>query len=121
VGKAPGRGRRGRRRRAASSGRGPARRAAQGGEAGMTAASVPAGLGRSRRPGANWKTWLPYAGIAGIVIYCLTPFYWMVVSALRRPTDQFQNTVLPTHWSLANFKPVFKPEVGFDPNLLRRT
>src|SRR5262249_12517357 len=54
----------------------------------------------------------------GIVIYCLLPFYWMVVSALRRPTDQFRNTVLPTHWSLANVKAVFQPGVGFGRNLL---
>jgi multiple sugar transport system permease protein len=75
----------------------------------------------ARRPSTrhwNWKAWLPYVGIAAIVIYCLAPFYWMVVSALRRPTDQFERTFLPSHWSLDNFKAVFKPGVGFERNLL---
>jgi len=86
----------------------------------MTAAPVvvPAPRVRTRGPAGQWKTWLPYVGIGGIVIYCLTPFYWMVISALRRPTDQFQNTFLPTRWSLENFRAVFKPEVGFGRNLL---
>ena len=85
----------------------------------MTAAAPAAGpfRGRRRTPGTR-RNWLPYVGIAGIVVYCLAPFYWMTVSALRRPTDQFQKTVLPTHWSLENFKAVFHPEVGFERNLL---
>jgi multiple sugar transport system permease protein len=72
---------------------------------------------RTRRP-RSWTTWLPYVGIAGIVIYCLAPFYWMVVSAFRRPNDQFDLTYLPRHWSFANFSAVFKPDVGFGRSLL---
>src|SRR5262249_8356294 len=96
---------------------GPARQAAQGGEAGMTA--VPAGpAGRRSTRNWSWKAWLPYLGIGAIVIYCLAPFYWMVISALRRPTDQFERRFVPSHWSLENFKAVFKPGVGFERNLL---
>lgn len=69
-----------------------------------------------RRP--SGKALLQYAGIGVIVIYCLTPFYWMVVSALRRPTDQFQLSPLPSPWSTANFSAVFKPDVGFQRALL---
>jgi multiple sugar transport system permease protein len=72
---------------------------------------------RTRRP-RGWTTWLPYLGIAGIVIYCVTPFYWMVVSAFRRPNDQFEKTFLPTHWSWENFSAVFRPDVGFGRSLL---
>jgi multiple sugar transport system permease protein len=87
----------------------------------MTATTVaaPAGPAKGRhRASHSWRTWLPYVGIGAIVIYCLAPFYWMVVSALRRPSDQFERRVLPSHWSLDNFKAVFKPGVGFERNLL---
>ncbi|HEY7487526.1 MAG TPA: carbohydrate ABC transporter permease [Streptosporangiaceae bacterium] len=61
---------------------------------------------------------LPYIGIAVVGIYCLAPFYWMVVSAFRRPQDQGQNSALPAPWSLQNFTAVFKPAVGFQRALL---
>jgi trehalose/maltose transport system permease protein len=84
----------------------------------MTATPVAGPAKVRRRPSRTWRTWLPYVGIGAIVIYCLTPFYWMVVSALRRPSDQFERRFLPSHWSLDNFKAVFKPGVGFERNLL---
>ncbi|MEU1538774.1 carbohydrate ABC transporter permease [Actinacidiphila glaucinigra] len=81
----------------------------------MTAADhlvpVPA---RRLRPAALLRT----AGITAIVLYCLAPFYWMVVSSLRRPTDQYELSPLPRPWSGANFAAVFKPDVGFQRSLL---
>jgi multiple sugar transport system permease protein len=64
------------------------------------------------------RSWLRYAGVAVIVLYCLAPFYWMVVSAFRRPADQFSQTPLPRPWSVENFLAVFKPDVGFGRSLL---
>ncbi|WP_194909917.1 carbohydrate ABC transporter permease [Catenulispora rubra] len=61
---------------------------------------------------------LRWAGIAVIVVYCLGPFYWMLVSAFRRPTDQFQLSLLPHPWSTANIRAVFKGDVGFQRALL---
>jgi multiple sugar transport system permease protein len=61
---------------------------------------------------------LPYAGIALVALYCLVPFYWMVVSAFRRPQDQFDNGPLPSPFSLRNFTAVFKHDVGFQRSLL---
>ncbi len=61
---------------------------------------------------------LYYAGIAIIVVYCLAPFYWMVVSALRRPSDQFSNSPLPNPPSLENLKAGFSPGNGFARGLL---
>ena len=29
-----------------------------------------------------WWWWTPYAGIIAIVVYCLSPFYWMLVIGL---------------------------------------
>jgi multiple sugar transport system permease protein len=61
---------------------------------------------------------LPYIGIALVALYCLVPFYWMCVSAFRRPEDQFSNSPLPTTWSLKNFTAVFHHDVGFQRSLL---
>jgi trehalose/maltose transport system permease protein len=66
----------------------------------------------------GWRTWLPYVGIGVIVLYCLAPFYWMVVSAFRRPTDQFDNSLVPAPASMENLEAVFGPEVGFGRSLL---
>ncbi len=56
---------------------------------------------------------LPYVGIAAVVLYCLVPFYWMIVSAFRRPQDQFDDSVVPVRWSLENFAAVFGGGNGF--------
>jgi multiple sugar transport system permease protein len=89
----------------------------------MTAIAPPVAVaGRVRtappRKSGGWKAWLPYLGIAAIVIYCVAPFYWMAVSAFRRPNDQFEKTFLPTHFSTENFSAVFRPDVGFGRALL---
>jgi multiple sugar transport system permease protein len=62
---------------------------------------------------SNRGMWLPYLGITLIIIYCLAPFYWMVVSALRLPNDTFETTLLPRPPSLDNFKDAFAPKNGF--------
>ncbi|MFI7066198.1 carbohydrate ABC transporter permease [Kribbella sp. NPDC050124] len=68
---------------------------------------------------ASWaRRYLPLIGVAGIVLYCLVPFFWMVVSSLRRPTDQFENTIIPSPISLTNFQDVFKEGTGFGRGLL---
>jgi multiple sugar transport system permease protein len=69
---------------------------------------------RKRRGSSPWY----YVGIAVIVIYCLAPFYWMVVSALRRPSDQFSNAILPMPPSLKNLQAAFSPGNGFARSLL---
>lgn len=81
----------------------------------MTATTVPpAAPARRRSP----RRVLPYVGIALVTIYCLAPFYWMIVSAFRRPEDQFANAPIPSPWSIKNFTAVFKPDVGFQRALL---
>src|SRR5262245_3261703 len=80
--------------------------------AGLTSAQI-------RAAEVGWmRRWAPLLGIVAIVIYRLAPFYWMVVSSLRRPTDQFSNAALPERWSLQNFKDVFKEGTGFQRGLL---
>jgi len=64
------------------------------------------------------RRWLLQLGIVIIVVYCLAPFYWMVVSAFRKPNEQGENTWLPSPWSMENFEAVFGPDVGFGRSLL---
>lgn len=67
---------------------------------------------------SNRGMWLPYLGIALIIIYCLLPFYWMVVSSLRRPTDLFETTAIPTPFSVQNFTDAFDAKNNFTRALL---
>jgi len=59
-----------------------------------------------------------YVGIAVIVIYCLLPFYWMIVSSLRRTRDTFSNEPIPAPISLDNYESAFSPVNGFARALL---
>lgn len=60
-------------------------------------------------------------GIFLIVIYCLAPFYWMLVSALRRPRDVFDITWWPKEVSFENFASVFDPSRAFGQALINST
>ncbi len=54
-----------------------------------------------------------YVGIGIIIVYCLAPFYWMIVSSLRRTADIFDPTVYPSPPSLQNYSDVFAPVNNF--------
>ncbi|MBA2769685.1 MAG: carbohydrate ABC transporter permease [Sporichthyaceae bacterium] len=69
--------------------------------------------GNAGRKQSNRGMWLPYAGIALIILYCLAPFYWMIVSSLRRTGDTFETDVIPTPFSFQNFIDVFDPKNSF--------
>jgi multiple sugar transport system permease protein len=79
--------------------------------------TLPAGTPTVGWPGRIRRV-LPYAGVVLVVGYCLAPFYWMIVSAFRRPADQFDNSVVPARWSLKNYSAVFQPGNGFGRSLL---
>ena len=80
------------------------------------------------RPGtrtAPTKSWFRGIGPIGrtvaiilIAVYCLAPFYWMIVSSFRRSTDIFQNTLLPTTWSLESYRQVFDGSTMFGQAML---
>jgi trehalose/maltose transport system permease protein len=84
----------------------------------MTAAAPAVRRPRRESGRARAGRILTYVGITAVVLYCLAPFYWMFVSAFRRPEDQFDNAPLPGPWSVKNFSAVFKPGVGFGRALL---
>ncbi len=68
--------------------------------------------------GSLTRRTLAYLGFALVALYCLAPFYWMTISAFRRPQDQFDNTIVPVRWSVENFTAVFSGGNGFGRALL---
>ncbi|WP_233205727.1 carbohydrate ABC transporter permease [Cryobacterium sp. Y82] len=42
--------------------------------------------------------------ITAISVYCLAPFFWMLVSSFRRTSDIFETTILPTTWSIESYR-----------------
>ncbi len=64
------------------------------------------------------KRVLMLVGIAGIVIYCLAPFYWMVVSSFRRTSDIFDNSLIPSPFSWESYSGAFEPSNHFTRALL---
>jgi multiple sugar transport system permease protein len=82
-----------------------------------TTASIPATIPapgqvpRRRRP-FDWGSARSYVGIALIVIFCLAPFYWMVVTAFRDVGYTFDTTPWPTHVTLDNFRTAFSTSLG---------
>jgi len=62
-----------------------------------------------------------YLGVAVVVVYCLAPFYWMLVSSLRRTADIFSMSAIPSPLSFENYAAVFDPKLGFGRALLNST
>ncbi len=87
-------------------------------QAHVTAAEL-AQLNKPKRSGQYWAgTIAGLAGIAFIIIYCILPFYWMIVSSLRLPTDGRSTDFLPNPASLENYVAVFAPQNMFGTAIL---
>jgi multiple sugar transport system permease protein len=59
-----------------------------------------------------------YIGMALIVLYCIIPFYWMVVSSLRLPSEGLSTEFIPNPASVENFKAVFSAQNNFGRSLI---
>ena len=80
--------------------------------------ATPAVVPGKPKPKRTWRSYSVYAGLALIFAYCLAPFYWMLVSSLRRTADIFDNTLLPAPFSLENYAKVFDGSTMFGQALL---
>lgn len=76
------------------------------------------GTPRRDRKKRGWKSYSTYLGLAAIFVYCLSPFYWMLVSSFRRTADIFDNTLLPEPLSVENYLKVFDGSTLFGKALL---
>lgn len=72
----------------------------------LTRTDTPTGTLREPKKRGS-KTYFTYLGLAAIFVYCLSPFYWMLVSSFRRTADIFDNTLLPQPFSIENYLKVF--------------
>jgi multiple sugar transport system permease protein len=64
---------------------------------------------RRRRLTGGWL----WTAMAAIVLFCLLPFYWMVITSLKSPKAVFDNSLLPTRPSLVNYSAVFGSQNNF--------
>jgi multiple sugar transport system permease protein len=58
-----------------------------------------------KAPGPPW--WI-YVAVAGIVIFCLFPFYWLVNISLKTGADLSSADIIPPNPSLENYKSIFQ-------------
>ena len=95
----------------------------------MTTATVPAQselsddeLNELSHPKPSGKARLgmiaSYVGMGLIVLYCIIPFYWMIVSSLRLPTEGRSTEFLPSPASVENYKGVFAGTNNFGRSLI---
>ena len=61
---------------------------------------------------------LSYVGMGLIVLYCILPFYWMIVSSLRLPTEGRSTEFIPNPMSIENYKGVFSAQNNFGRSLI---
>lgn len=85
----------------------------------MTTASAPAGVrldqNAARKTAQNRERWASartYISAAVILIWCLAPAYWMVVTAFREVGFTYDTTPWPTHVTLDNFLTAFDTSFG---------
>ncbi len=87
-----------------------------------TATAAPKQSGRemktSSRGADRVKQGLVYLGVALILIYCLAPFYWMLVSSARRTSDIFDTSLIPSPLSWESYSSAFDPSNNFGRALL---
>src|SRR5215213_2098712 len=79
----------------------------------MEAASVPATVERAgkpvkrrdpSKPRTPWWLWL---AVAGVVLFCLFPFYWLVNTSLKTGADLSTSALVPPNPTLDNFESIF--------------
>ncbi len=80
----------------------------------MEAASIPAAAERGRakakpqkmsKQGTPWWLWL---AVAGIVVFCLFPFYWLVNTSLKTGPDLSTSALVPPSPTLENYESIFQ-------------
>ena len=80
----------------------------------MEAASVPAAVERAgtrkkRRDPTKVRTpWWLWLAVAGIVVFCLFPFYWLINTSLKTGADLSTSALVPPSPSLSNYESIFQ-------------
>jgi multiple sugar transport system permease protein len=74
-------------------------------EAVASAERVPRAVTRRRRRGTHPLMWV---AVAGIMVFCLLPFYWLINVSLKTGADLSSSSALPAHPSLRNYSSIFR-------------
>ncbi|POH73977.1 carbohydrate ABC transporter permease [Arthrobacter glacialis] len=77
-----------------------------------TVASHTAAAKSVARRRETWASARTYISAAVIVIWCLLPVYWMIVTAFREVGYTYDSAPFFTHVTLDNFKTAFSSEMG---------
>jgi ABC-type glycerol-3-phosphate transport system permease component len=56
-----------------------------------------------KAPGPPW--WI-YVAVAGVVVFCLFPFYWLVNISLKTGSDLASVDLIPPNPTLENYKSI---------------
>jgi multiple sugar transport system permease protein len=87
-------------------------------QSGLSTAEVAALAKPKQSPKARIGMIGSYVGMIAIVLYCIIPFYWMIVSSLRLPTEGRSTELIPSPVSIENFKGVFAGQNNFGRSLI---
>jgi multiple sugar transport system permease protein len=63
---------------------------------------------RKSKPAAPKTPWYMWLAVAGIVVFCLAPFYWLVNISLKTGPDLSGSSIVPPNPTLDNYKSVFQ-------------
>jgi multiple sugar transport system permease protein len=82
----------------------------------MGATAAPAGAAtrdevavkKKKGPKAPGPPWWIYVAVAGVVIFCLLPFYWLVNISLKTGPDLSSADIIPPHPNLDNYSSIFQ-------------
>lgn len=80
-----------------------------------TPSGTPTDMTPGRRAAASRERWASirtYISAAVIVIWCLLPFYWMIITAFRHVDFTYDTAFYPTHVTLDNFRTAFATDAG---------
>src|SRR5829696_2941821 len=87
-------------------------------EAHLSQAEVEALSHPKESPKARIGRVASYVGMGFIVLYCIIPFYWMIVSSLRLPSEGRSTEFIPSPVSFANYAGVFSATNNFGRSLI---
>jgi multiple sugar transport system permease protein len=63
---------------------------------------------KKKGPKAPGPPWWIYVAVAGVVIFCLLPFYWLVNISLKTGPDLSSSDIIPPNPSLNNYESIFQ-------------
>jgi multiple sugar transport system permease protein len=63
---------------------------------------------KKKVPKAPGPPWWIYVAVAGVVIFCLLPFYWLVNISLKTGPDLSSADIFPPNPSLDNYESIFR-------------